>query len=326
MNQVDINDGTPLYQQVAEQLMLYIHEHSLNPGQRLPSEKELSDTYGVSRITVRKALELLSSDNIVVKQQGKGTFVASMMPMQRNMKEGLSSFTEICRSSGIEPSTKVLGLEIVDLPARVAASLELPNNSKGIVMKRIRYADNVPVMIETNYFPVKSSFLFYEDLKGSLHEILRKNGAAIHAWTSVLEVCMSNQRRRPTCRSPSGNLCFFSTGATSIRKRSPSMSARTLSSRIGLNTRSIAPFQRPDDPSTQRKTARRKKNARTGHSRVRGRGRAVFRRRAKKGAPSERKGLPLIRGKNQAFAFWVRTRRISSVKRGTILQTSPTTP
>lgn len=60
--------------------MLYIHEHSLNPGQRLPSEKELSDTYGVSRITVRKALELLSSDNIVVKQQGKGTFVASMMP------------------------------------------------------------------------------------------------------------------------------------------------------------------------------------------------------------------------------------------------------
>ena len=53
---------------------------------------------------------------------------------------------------------------------------------------------------------------------------------------------------------------------------------------------------------------------------------AVFRRRAKKGAPSERKGLPLIRGKNQAFAFWVRTRRISSVKRGTILQTSPTTP
>lgn len=221
MNQVDINDGTPLYQQVAEQLMLYIHEHSLNPGQRLPSEKELSDTYGVSRITVRKALKLLSSDNIVVKQQGKGTFVASMMPMQRNMKEGLSSFTEICRSSGIEPSTKVLGLKIVDLPARVAASLELPNNSKGIVMKRIRYADNVPVMIETNYFPVKSSFLFYEDLKGSLHEILRKNGAAIHAWTSVLEVCMSNQEEASHLQIPVGEPLLLLDGRYFNKKKKP---------------------------------------------------------------------------------------------------------
>ena len=100
MNQVDINDGTPLYQQVAEQLMLYIHEHSLNPGQRLPSEKELSDTYGVSRITVRKALELLSGqhrrkaarqgdvcrlhDADAAKYEGRPLQLYGNMPQQRN--------------------------------------------------------------------------------------------------------------------------------------------------------------------------------------------------------------------------------------------------
>lgn len=115
----------------------------------------------------------------------------------------------------------MLGLKIVDLPARVAASLELPNNSKGIVMKRIRYADNVPVMIETNYFPVKSSFLFYEDLKGSLHEILRKNGAAIHAWTSVLEVCMSNQEEASHLQIPVGEPLLLLDGRYFNKKKKP---------------------------------------------------------------------------------------------------------
>lgn len=221
MNQVSMNDGTPLYQQVAEQLMLYIHEHGLSPGQRLPTEKELSDSYGVSRITVRKALELLSADSIVVKQQGKGTFVASLIPMQRDINEGLSSFTEACRNSGIEPAAKVIALEIVDLPPRVATSLGLQNNTKGIVMKRIRYADSVPVMIETNYFPIKNSFLFHEDLRGSLHEILRKNGIAIHAWTSVLEVCMSNQEEAAHLQIGVGDPLLLLNGCYLNKKKKP---------------------------------------------------------------------------------------------------------
>lgn len=193
MNIFDESGGTPLYQQLVSQIIDYIQEHNIAPGQRLPSENELCALYSVSRVTVRSAINLLVKSNTVVRQQGKGTYVAPTAAMHRHLNEGISSFTKNCRQNGLNPSAKVLSIEISDLPTRAADFFGVPNNTKGIRIRRIRFADGNPVIFETNYFLMEHSFLLHENLDGSLHELLSNNGYTPCGCRSELEVCTATK-------------------------------------------------------------------------------------------------------------------------------------
>jgi len=166
-------DITPLYKQLTDMLRRDIEEGKFKKGEKIPTELELSKLYNVSRITVRNALEELSKENLLIRKQGKGTFV-NTEKLSRGIS-GLQSFSDMCRETGCKPGAKVIKCVIEDANEKDMEVLELGGNSKVIIIERIRYADDVPVALEISRFPERFSFLLDEDLNdSSMFSILSK--------------------------------------------------------------------------------------------------------------------------------------------------------
>ena len=94
------DDGTPLYLQLARNLRDHIESGGITPGNALPSERDLSEMAGISRVTVRKAIEQLIEEGVLFRKQGSGTFVARRIEAPASV---LSSFTHDARSRGEDP-------------------------------------------------------------------------------------------------------------------------------------------------------------------------------------------------------------------------------
>ena len=168
----------PLFSQVEKSLNSAIASGKFLPGSRIPTEPELAEIYGVSRITIRRASDELCQHGILVKRQGKGTFVRERK-MARKI-EHAASFTESCKASGMVPSAAVLKREVLaSVPSDFAGREEFAGDQI-IYIQRIHYADGAPIMIENNYYPYsRYSFLLSEPLEGSLFEALAAHGVRI---------------------------------------------------------------------------------------------------------------------------------------------------
>lgn len=142
----------PLYDQLVDLLREKI-ENELEPGDLLPSERDLSERYGLSRTTVRLALKELETLGLISRRHGKGTFVADISREATNLM-GTYSFTEQMRSLGRVPKTVILEFEIREATKYVAEHLGLRLGDKIFRMRRLRLADGVPMMVERTYLPV----------------------------------------------------------------------------------------------------------------------------------------------------------------------------
>ena len=168
----------PLFAQVAQSLNTAIASGGFRPGQQIRTEPELAATYGVSRITVRRAIEELCQHGLLIKRQGKGTFVRESK-MARKI-EHISSFSESCRASGMVPSAEVLRRELLDSPPPDASGDVDFDGEPILYIQRVHYADGVPIMIENNYYPhSRFHFLVSLDLRGSLFEALADHGITV---------------------------------------------------------------------------------------------------------------------------------------------------
>ena len=101
------NSVIPLYAQIVEYLRKDIAANVFGRNGRIPTEAELSEKYGVSRITVRRAVDELVSQGLVEKKQGKGTFVTAPR-FSRRLDSGPLSFSEMCEANGLVPGAKIL--------------------------------------------------------------------------------------------------------------------------------------------------------------------------------------------------------------------------
>jgi GntR family transcriptional regulator len=151
-----ISRKQPLYDQLVDLLHEKI-ENEMGAGDMLPSERELCETYGLSRTTVRLALAELERQGLVTRQHGRGTFVSDSVREATNLM-GTYSFTEQMRSMGRVPSTVVLEFDTREAPKHIAACLGLRIGDHVIRMKRLRIADGIPMMVERTYLPA-SEFL-----------------------------------------------------------------------------------------------------------------------------------------------------------------------
>lgn len=143
----------PLYDQLVAILSDKI-ENNLQPGDLLPSERELSERYGLSRTTVRLALQELEKMGMVYRRHGKGTFVAEPVQQVTNLMQSYS-FTDQMRELGREPSTTIFEFSECEADKRLATALGLNIGDKLFVLKRLRSADGIPMMIERTYLPVR---------------------------------------------------------------------------------------------------------------------------------------------------------------------------
>lgn len=169
---LDRNSFEPLYFQLAEKMKLMIHQQ-LSPGQMLPSESELMARYGVSRNTVRQAVELLTNQGFVISRQGKGTFVAS--ERNRYMLQKLVSFSEDMRRRGFVADTHLLGLAQVQPPEKIRLELQMEPGELTHEIRRLRLADGEPMAISTAYLPCSllGDLSTEAVASGSLFELLK---------------------------------------------------------------------------------------------------------------------------------------------------------
>jgi GntR family transcriptional regulator len=141
--------SVPASTQLAEALKAQIIRQRLPRGGRLPSERELIERSGLSRVTVRAAVGILERQGWLVRRQGLGTFVAN--PVKQELASGVRTITEVLASSGITPRVDVLSHHVGEAPQRVAETLGL---SKVLcINRRFRDGDR-PLALMTVYFPL----------------------------------------------------------------------------------------------------------------------------------------------------------------------------
>lgn len=161
------------YQMVKEALLKGIRDGEIGEGEVLPSERELCEMFGVSRVTVRKAVEELESEGIIYKFQGKGSFVKNPQKITQVLSR-LTSFTEDMQAQSMKPSSKILLTECTAANEEVAEKLGIAPGSEVILLRRLRLADEIPMAIETIYLdhtllePVLTEFS-----EGSLYTFMR---------------------------------------------------------------------------------------------------------------------------------------------------------
>ena len=181
---------TPKYYQLQEALREQIAAWEID--QSIPSEPQLCQLYGVSRTTVRKALDDLVHEGLLYREQGKGTFVAPPKLRER-FAQRTAGFYEDMVSRGLKVRTRVLEQSVVKANKRVATELELPVSDKVIKIVRVRSISNEPILISTSYvsyhhFPELAD----EDLSDvSLYGLLRdKYGVHLGHGTRLVEVAL----------------------------------------------------------------------------------------------------------------------------------------
>ncbi len=148
---VDRSSPLPIYVQIAASLRSLIQAGVLAPGALLPPEKQLCDMFGVSRMTLRQAYDLLDREQLLHSQRGRGTQV--LPSRMRKEQQVMRSFTEEIRSRGGNPRSKILRFEMVALSPESKLSLQLPDGQKVYRIERIRLNDTTPLAIERVEIP-----------------------------------------------------------------------------------------------------------------------------------------------------------------------------
>ncbi|WP_456824039.1 GntR family transcriptional regulator [Cellulomonas sp. P5_E12] len=123
----------------------------LRVGDAIPSERRLSQQFGLSRMTVRQAVDTLVSDGVLVREHGRGTFVA---PQRIDFEMRLTSFGEEMRRRGMEPATTVLTAQVVAATPDVATALDIESRQRVHFLYRVLSADGTPICIEQVWVPV----------------------------------------------------------------------------------------------------------------------------------------------------------------------------
>lgn len=140
----------PKYQEIGNALMEAILAGDFPPGSYLPSESALMKRFGVSRVTIRLALDVLRDASLIIGHQGKGYFVCTLQAVQDLGR--LQGFGELMAPLGVETRSEVLFAGIVPAPAPAAAALNLKRGEDLVKIRRIRIAAEEPMSIDVSYF------------------------------------------------------------------------------------------------------------------------------------------------------------------------------
>ena len=172
LGNLDPSDNLPLYQQLQRGLREAIEKRILGPDDALPSERQLAEDLGVSRITVRKAIDGLAAEGLLVSRQGSGNFVCTRI--DKNFAK-LTSFSEDMRARGRTPRSVWLKRSEGTVTPEESLKLALSPGTLVYRFHRLRFADDEPMSIE--FATIVASFLpSLEAVEDSLYDALERAG------------------------------------------------------------------------------------------------------------------------------------------------------
>ncbi|MEF9970931.1 MAG: GntR family transcriptional regulator [Oscillospiraceae bacterium] len=152
LSALSLDSDIPLYSQLVSIVKRNVTAGTLAAGDLLPSEAELCKTFNVSRSTVRQAIGSLETEGLVVRKQGRGTFVAE--PKMRRKTENVYSFTSEISAMGLTPSSTLIEFEVIAPTPDIMKVLELNTTETDVYrFTRIRNVNGEPLILETSFYP-----------------------------------------------------------------------------------------------------------------------------------------------------------------------------
>ena len=199
---VDRSSPVPLYFQVAQRLQELIESGELTPGSRLENEIALADQLGLSRPTMRQAIQHLVNKGLLIRKRGVGTQVARAR-VRRQVE--LSSLYDDLEHAHRQPRTEVLSFAQVPAPDDIAAALHLAAGTAVVAIERLRYAQDEPLAIMRNYLPTGLADLTAELLtRRGLYQILRDAGVQLRMADQTIGARKANATEARLLGEPRG--------------------------------------------------------------------------------------------------------------------------
>ena len=220
---VDSKSKLPLYDQIERNLRDLVINGHLKPGQTMPAEWDLVELYGVSRLTVRRALDELVRQNWLERKHGVGTFVRQ--PIMASIAASKLSFTEQMNAIGRKPGSKYVSHRVVPATDKVARALRIEEGDPIIEITRVRLADNVPIMLETaclstTRFPSLADHDWKKDQ--SLYKMLNEEyGVTISAIDNTIKPVLLTETEARYIKSKAGSPALLSETVAYTRDGTP---------------------------------------------------------------------------------------------------------
>ena len=180
----------------------------LGVGTAIPSERQLCVDLGVSRLTVRAALDDLAREGYLIRRRGSGTYVQQPKIAQELT---MTSFSEDMRRRGMVPGSRTLSMTSTLAGARLGRFLQVSPSEKILVIKRLRLADGETMAIETLHLPdALFPGLTAKDLSGSFYDLLSdRYGIAIASGTQAIEPTVTNEEESAALGVPLHSPAFL---------------------------------------------------------------------------------------------------------------------
>lgn len=216
------NSPVPRYHQLKEILRERIRSGEWKPGDLIPSERELSESYDISRMTARQAITDLVNEGVFYREQGRGTFVTQNKITQQLLH--LTGFTEDIRARGQRPSTRVLAASLQPADETAATQLRLAPGEPIFVLRRLRLADDEPLAIEVSMLNFKGcEQLAEEDLEHqSLYQLLESRyGIPLMEADQEIEAGLASEEEAKILNVPPGSAVLFTRRTTFTDRNRP---------------------------------------------------------------------------------------------------------
>lgn len=213
---------TKLYVRIKDWLRLEIESGRYKRGDQIPTEEELMKRFGVSRATVRRAIQELVLEGWLYRVQGSGTFVAK--PKYHQTLSRLTSFTEDMINLGLTPKSELIQFQTEPVDPSIAEALKIPPGSEVLKIERLRFADNEPMATNISFLPRKLvPDLTAEELKeGSLYYLLeRKYGYVLSRAEETLEPILADKYTAKLLRVPVGTPLLLVEGVVYLKNGTP---------------------------------------------------------------------------------------------------------
>ncbi|MEK3888386.1 GntR family transcriptional regulator [Bacillus sp. FSL K6-3431] len=207
---IDKDSMLPFHYQIYLKLKEAIESNQIKEGEKIPSEKELQTIFGVSRITVRKAMEDLERDGFVKKYQGKGTIV---MPTKHNYNlQELTSFSSDVQQAGGISNSQILDFKEVEADVKVADFLKIGLGETVYYLERLRMMENKIVGLHKAYIKKNSPVLISpEEINSetSLYKLLTDKGIRLKSADEILEARIPNEKLKKLLKLSDDQAVFY---------------------------------------------------------------------------------------------------------------------
>lgn len=186
-------DSKPLYLQIKDILKHKIINHEYAVGSTIPSENELEEMFGVSRMTIRQAVNELVNEGLLRKERGRGKGTVVLSNAIADKLSTVKSFTQKMQEQGFVLKNKQINISIINPEPHVASALNIEATDQVLALSRIRMVNNDIIMYSISYVPASLNLPFDAKLYDSLYQLLATQNIQISHAEEYIEAMLANE-------------------------------------------------------------------------------------------------------------------------------------